>query len=725
MYRVDVTPVLGLPQFSGWSQVVTNQDNADSNQKNHLICALAVAGEHAGNTGRNLASQVKEAKPDSATSFHQFLSDLEDQAQKMDLELTLAAGLFSKNKMILGAIGGSVLLKRETKIGILLRSDQEIEILEGKHLATDILVLATRQADHFFNEIEQKFLRGFGFDSVISSIIPGLHDLKDSSLSSLAFISGGKKIEPQHDKDLEKPEKIVATDHKKIEALVDIPPALKLRGAGKKRTTEATVDDLSPEEPVLAQLGQIQSTDQVEETETILKKIISSFKRLISGLWRWLRVFNWRGFFRKIKSFLIKIGQLTKNLVKNIVKFGRRLSARDIYLKSRSPRQLLRIVLPTGILVLLLIGGMGFKFYQVRQQEKQAAAILEPYQNRLADARQQLQTEPVIARKEVNEIAQELEELGLDYEDQRRIQNLIVEELNRARSLAEEISGQEQIDQLEIFYDLRVVDENFISSAVDSINQKAAFLDVGNQTILAINLENKQTERLILGQLNSIKDLELDETNLTLLNGGIYQTSFSDNDLLGVNGVDEANTNDSAEAATQNPTFSEIIAEGDSNRSATLLETYSSYIYVLNPEKRDIYRYSRQETGYSDPIGWVSGAVSFDYDQVSSWAIDGEIWVATREGEIHRLAAGSEQDFSITGLTDPFTASLLIFTNENLNNLYVLEPDQNRLVVLSKDGQFLQEIKSASLASTTDLFVSDSTRVFAISGSIIYEINLP
>jgi hypothetical protein len=167
-----------------------------------------------------------------------------------------------------------------------------------------------------------------------------------------------------------------------------------------------------------------------------------------------------------------------------------------------------------------------------------------------------------------------------------------------------------------------------------------------------------------------------------------------------------------------------VIDEGDSNRAAELLETYAGYIYVLNPERREIYRYAQQEAGYSDPIGWVSGAVSFDYQDVSSWAIDGEIWVATQQGGLHRLASGAEQELTVTGLDQPFTSSLKIFTDENLEELYVLEPNQERLVVLNKEGQFLRELRSASLATTTDLFVSESGQVFTVSGSIIYALEL-
>jgi len=79
----------------------------------------------------------------------------------------------------------------------------------------------------------------------------------------------------------------------------------------------------------------------------------------------------------------------------------------------------------------------------------------------------------------------------------------------------------------------------------------------------------------------------------------------------------------------------------------------------------------------------------------------------------------------VTGLENPFSQSLQLFTNEDLENLYILESNANRLVVLTKEGEFLKEITSTSLSSTTALFVNEEmSKAFAVSGSIVYAMDI-
>ncbi len=717
MYRVEVTPVLGLPQFTGWSQVVTNQVDEAAGVNKHFVCALAVSGEHAGNAGRTLADFLQESQPSSAADFHQLLQELQTQAKELEVELSFAAGLFSQEKMTLAVLAGSILLKRDNKLGLVLRSSREIKLLAGRHQSSDILVLVTEQAADFLNEIELKFRRGFGLDSVVTSIVPGLHDLQDSSLSSLAFISGGetvqavkavKTVKAVKAKEESAPEPEIES-FTSANALDEIPPALKLRGAGKNRQkTVELKEKLNQPQVKLNELGQTPPSAKGPRKRFSLKKTSSAISKVIINFWQWLQSINWVGFWSQLKKFWQNILKFFERIKTGAKSFWRRLTAQDIYLPSRSGKKRLKLIWLFVFLLILVLSGLGYRSFRRSQQESLANEALQPYREKLTTARDLVATNPVVARREVREVMLALEELGLSYEDQPLVQELVVAELNQARALAEEISGLEQLDQLEIFFDLRNIDENFVASQVDAVDQQAVFLDEGRQSILSLDLSTADARLFSFESNSAWRDLTLDQESLKLLGTGISEIFLA---------TDLATSNERG----LSPEL--IINEGDSNRAGQLLETYAGYIYVLNAERREIYRYAQQEAGYSDPIGWVSGAVTFDYQEVSSWAIDGEIWVATHQGGLHRLAAGAEQEFSVVGLEQPFTDSLKLFTNENLDELYVLEPNQERLVVLNKEGQFLRELRSASLATTTDLFVSETGQVFTVSGSIIYALD--
>jgi hypothetical protein len=690
MYRVNVTPVVGLPQFGGWSQVVSS--NFSSSQ---LVCAFSIAGDHAGNAGRDFTEQISQAQANSPQELQQLVDKLRAAAAELGVEIQLACGVFTLDKVILGTIGGSVFLKRGDRTGVLLSSVEQVKIVEGKRTVGDVVVLITHQATDFVNEIKQKFASGFDTDSVVTSIIPGLHGLNDSSLSSIAFVTGGRELNGDVDGD-HKDEEAIEEEVVVEPPVLDIPPALKLRGAGKNRAEETEVSD----DDNLVKLGQV-NQDEAAANPTV--KIKQGLSLIVTKVIVLFKQINWRSILVKIVGFLSRLKVLALAGMRFVVVLFRKITARDIYLKKTSPRNLIRIILPVIAGVVVIGSLIGFRVYKTRQQLKNANAVIDPIMGQLDLAKGQLESDPIAARESVSQAITALEQLENDFEDQKKAQQLVADQLISARELYDQISGQEEFSQLEIFYDLRLADNEFVVSALDATAQQVVFLDSGKKQVIVLDLKNKQVKQINLSEADKLTDLELTDSTVTVLGNGVLAKDLK-------NGGD---------------VFVKTIDEGDSNREATLIEGFATYLYILNPEKRNIYRYSKQEDGYSDPIGWVSGAAGFDYNQVSSWAIDGEMWVATRDGGLHKLASGQEQDFKVTGLAKPFTHALQVFTHEDLENLYVLEPDGKRLVVLNKKGEFLKEIKSDSLSSTTALFVSEELgNAFAVSGSIVYAMSI-
>lgn len=696
MYRVDVTPVVGLPQFRGWSQVVF--ENLLSSQ---LVCAFCVAGDHAGNAGRDLTAQISQAKINSPHELQQFIDQLMAKAQELGVKVQLAAGVFYADKVILGVTGGSVFLKRGDRTGVLLNSVDQVKIVEGKRQAGDIVALITHQASGFINEIKQKFESGFDTDSVVTSVIPGLHGQNDSSLSSIAFVAGGRNFGEAASEIETEPE----ADSAAVAVIQDQPAAIKAKAKEPTKKTAVAksinLKDLKNEpqqtvvtakDPHLSKLGQASTTTPSPvRVKQISKKIIAFLKKI-----------NWRSGWVRVVALLSLIKAFLFKAIGLVVVLFRKLTAKDIYLNS-SPQRLKRAVMIILLSIVLVGGGIGFVVYKNKQQLASAQLVLDPVIAELKTAQSQIEANPIQARETVSQSIEQLEQLEKDFSDQKKAQQLVTTELNSARDLYEQISGLEEFGQLEIFYDLRLIDNDFVVSAVDATDKNAVFLDKEKKQAISLTLDTKQTQLLDLDKITQPLDLELNDTQLTILGQGIWQKDLAEADSG----------------------FDEIIAEGDSNREANLVEGFATYIYLLNPSKRNVYRYAQQEKGYSDPIGWVSGAAGFDYGQVSSWAIDGEMWVATRDGGLYKLASGQEQDFNLTGLAEPFTHSLQVFTHEDLENLYVLEPDGKRLVVFNKEGGFLKEIKSNSLVSTTTLFVSEKLgKAFAVSGSIVYAMSI-
>ena len=73
----------------------------------------------------------------------------------------------------------------------------------------------------------------------------------------------------------------------------------------------------------------------------------------------------------------------------------------------------------------------------------------------------------------------------------------------------------------------------------------------------------------------------------------------------------------------------------------------------------------------------------------------------------------------------PFNSSLLITTDVDSEYLFVLEPAQSRVVILTKEGEFFKEVASPTLASATGIaFSSSNNLVLVASGSQVFSIGL-
>jgi len=82
-------------------------------------------------------------------------------------------------------------------------------------------------------------------------------------------------------------------------------------------------------------------------------------------------------------------------------------------------------------------------------------------------------------------------------------------------------------------------------------------------------------------------------------------------------------------------------------------------------------------------------------------------------------------EFLVEGLLEPFTSTLLLATTEDGNKLAVVEPAQNRLVVLSKDGVYQLQMKSEQIGGVTDIFLSQDERyAYLVAGSVVYQVEI-
>jgi hypothetical protein len=686
MTRLATTSVVGSPLAHGWAKTISNSDQT-------LVCSLAVTSLNAKNVGHELALLLEKAKVESTAQLHNLLLDLLAETRQREAQLQLALIWSPENSTAMAAATyqGQIILHRENRLGILLQSSTSLKLVEGKLKQNDQLVLLTQKAEPLKPTIEEALQKQVDTVDLTQFLEQQIKQLSDSSLISanLVNIQINKKTEKQ----------AVGSNEQSPAQAKTTQSSLPQRPEPNEALSTAAVDATAKSSTPQNDNKGIKVKISAQSLLSLFKKIFNLFKQEFQRFSRLLKKFkkpNW------LNSQ--QLNKLTAVITQPKQLFNKFKPNQNIYLKKHGSKKIIRIFLISLILLLLLgISWWGYTQH-IAAKQNQIRQELAPAETLLQQAQQQANQNIITARDQTASALELITAKQKAYEHDRVAQKVIEEYLTQANQFYEKISGIIEVSQLEIFFDINQVSPNFLTSVV-SLDQNELYLfDQGQNILLSFNINSKQTNSLNLNEAQAVQDIIASEDKIYILNQGLLEIDLPLN---------------------PNSPPTQLKEEGDSDREAIMIEFFEGYLYVFNPEQRNIYRYVIREDGLSEPIGWLTNKQGLDFAAVTSFVVDGQIWLADKNGVIWKYEKGEPLNFEITGLEEPLGESIQLYANQNTEYLYVLEPAMERLLVLSKQGELIKQISSSTLASTTNFVVDEQTqRAFVISGSIIYTINL-
>ena len=156
------------------------------------------------------------------------------------------------------------------------------------------------------------------------------------------------------------------------------------------------------------------------------------------------------------------------------------------------------------------------------------------------------------------------------------------------------------------------------------------------------------------------------------------------------------------------------------------IESYNKYAYILDPIENQIWKYERQRSAYTGANPYNNGA---DLARAVSFAIDGAIYILSDDGTIQKLFRGEKQDYAFKNIpSTPFGGqNIKIFTTDEHEYLYILDPDNARILVFAKGEQFATYRKQVlfGLSDVRDFVVDTSEQKANImTANKIYEFSL-
>jgi len=159
------------------------------------------------------------------------------------------------------------------------------------------------------------------------------------------------------------------------------------------------------------------------------------------------------------------------------------------------------------------------------------------------------------------------------------------------------------------------------------------------------------------------------------------------------------------------------------------IATYSNKIYVLDAVSNQIWRYARGTEAYGSAQGYFSGEV--DLSKAISLAVDGSIWLLNNDGTIVKYLSGELLEFAIKKAPlEGMTGATRLYTELEVNQVYVLDPANDRLFIFDKattnndityNAQYIFDDIKGTLV---DVFVDKDRNVIVLATtSAVYELS--
>ena len=263
---------------------------------------------------------------------------------------------------------------------------------------------------------------------------------------------------------------------------------------------------------------------------------------------------------------------------------------------------------------------------------------------------------------------------------------------------------------------------------------------VDNATILA-DLSSKRSDvnalgfalvndRVFVYEYNALYEIVLDQIQDPL-------TIDDEESVIAATGFEDRNslvflTKSGNLIEYKDGTMSFMDTDDGAFRKGTKLADWSNKIYLLDPSNNQIWKYTYK--GTRNKFGSAEAYVNDDTDLSSTedFAIDGSIYALENTGDIMKFYAGGKQEFYINDAPlNMFQDPTVIYTNEKLNYIYVLDSKESRVLSFMKDtktgnviytSQYLFDNVDGELR---DIYVDvDSNQMYILTPTQLLQVQL-
>ncbi len=610
--------------------------------------------------------------------------------------LDLAIGIFHADNVFLAGIGNiNALLIHHNKITPIINKQSSInpnkifsDIISGQLDAGDVLVVSTNA---LFDYISQEKIRQTVKQYSPQAAVIKINELLNTVPDFVTFNSVIIKNPSPSDMEIT-PEEVQPLDYDEEELDETITPQ---KDTGFKGTIT------KPKTKLVVDLGAVKNIGSV-------KKMKKSFSYV--GL-----------FFSLIKKFFVYIATKIKNAFLFVFSSKYRNqseqqtidSIKDITDKKLNWWQALNIKKRIIIGVLFIIILVFLQSLVFLTQKKSDTQKDEAYNTTLLEI--QNKYEEVDAK--------------LIYEDDEAAEKLLLEITTLIKDIKPNNAEQKaKIAEMSehVFYELNKVRRiHVVTEPVELFNL--------NETIQTTdNIVQKDGVFYILSDsiIYNIKDNLL--TEVANLHGGPASTDASQDgqtitamtDLPDTNQVVLSSINANNELYYQVFDLDSASSVGSfkqttANTEVQDMAVYGSNLYVLDPSNNQIFKYPERGQSFANGQVWLQEELTIT--DATSLTIDGSIYMIENSGNIRNFLKGQEEKFDYHTPNPPIGNNAIIKTFRDSDYLYIIDPQNNRIIILDKEGNIKDQYTSQKFDNLTDLAIDpDEKAIFLLNGNHLY-----
>jgi serine/threonine protein phosphatase PrpC len=150
-------------------------------------------------------------------------------------------------------------------------------------------------------------------------------------------------------------------------------------------------------------------------------------------------------------------------------------------------------------------------------------------------------------------------------------------------------------------------------------------------------------------------------------------------------------------------------------------DVYQNKLYLISSENK-LLKYTRSITGFTQEVEWLKDESLVDLAGAVDMAIDGSIWILKKNGEIIKLFKGEQEDF-VFDINPKLQGPTSLFTDMDVNYLYILDPPSKRIVVLNKSGKLINQFTAQEFTDIADFAVDEAARkIYLLDNGKVFEI---